>query len=72
MCKKLFFLASLAFVLCLTLTGPASAGLVGWWKFDDGSGTTATDSSSNGNDGTLEGGAQWVAGQLGGAIQLRL
>jgi hypothetical protein len=30
-------------------------GLVGWWKFDDGSGTTAHDSSGNGNDGTLGG-----------------
>lgn len=28
---------------------------VGWWKFDDGSGTTAVDSSGNGNNGTLEG-----------------
>ncbi len=28
-------------------------GLVGWWKFDEGSGTTANDSSTNGNTGTL-------------------
>ncbi|MCL4353589.1 LamG domain-containing protein [Patescibacteria group bacterium] len=28
---------------------------VGWWKLDDGSGTTAVDSSGNGNNGTLEG-----------------
>lgn len=26
---------------------------VGWWKFDDGEGITANDSSGNGNDGTL-------------------
>ncbi|MGB2862811.1 MAG: LamG domain-containing protein, partial [Sedimentisphaerales bacterium] len=69
MCRKLFFLASLAIVLGLTFTGPASAELVAWWRFDDGSGTTAMDSSGNGNDGTLNGDAQWVAGQLGGAIQ---
>lgn len=31
-------------------------GLAGLWHLDEGSGTTAYDSSSNGNDGTLEGG----------------
>ena len=28
-------------------------GLIGWWKFDDTSGTAATDSSGNGNDGSF-------------------
>ncbi|MBU0458120.1 hypothetical protein KKF03_01590, partial [Patescibacteria group bacterium] len=28
-------------------------GLVGYWKFDEGAGTVARDSSANGNDGTL-------------------
>ena len=42
-----------------TLEGPG-AGLVGWWKFDEGSGTTATDSSGNGNNGTLVNGAAWT------------
>ena len=69
MCRKLFFLTFIVLVLALILTSPARAELVAWWKFDDGSGTTATDSSINGNDGTLEGGAQWTEGQLGGAIQ---
>ena len=42
---------------------------VGIWLFDDGSGTTAKDSSGSGNDGTLEGGAAWTAdGKSGGAI----
>ncbi len=30
-------------------------GLLGWYKFDELSGTTATDSSGNGNDGTYTG-----------------
>ena len=30
-------------------------GLVGHWKFDEGSGPTAADASGNGNDGTVEG-----------------
>jgi PA14 domain/Concanavalin A-like lectin/glucanases superfamily len=69
MCRKLICLTLFAFVLGLTLTSPARAALVAWWRFDDGSGTTAADASGNGNDGTLVGGTQWVAGQLGGAIQ---
>jgi len=68
MCRKLLFLASFVLVLGLTLTGPARADLVAWWMFDDGSGTTALDSSGNGNNGTLTGDPQWVAGQLGGAL----
>jgi len=48
--------------------GGASADLVAHWKLDDGSGTTALDSSGNGNDGTLNGNPQWVAGMIGGAL----
>jgi len=69
MCRKRFFITFIVLVLALTLTSPVSADLVGWWRFDEGSGTTAMDASGNGNDGTLNGDAQWVAGQLGGAIQ---
>jgi hypothetical protein len=69
MCRKLILGASLAFALGLALAAPAHAELLAWWRFDDGSGTTAADSSGNGLDGTLEGGAQWVDGQLAGAIQ---
>ena len=29
------------------------AGLVGYWRFEDGSGAVASDDSGNGNDGTL-------------------
>jgi hypothetical protein len=44
--------------------------LVGWWKLDEGSGTTANDSSGNGNNGTINGTPTWVtAGKLGGALQ---
>ena len=42
----------------------------GFWKFDDGSGTVAADSSGNGNNGTVSGtGAAWVAGFVGDALQ---
>jgi hypothetical protein len=43
-------------------------GLVGWWKFDEGSGTVAYDSSGNGNDGSLTNGPTWTAGKIGGAL----
>ena len=36
-------------------------GLVAWWKFDEGSGTVAYDSSGNGYDGNLN---EWI--DLGG------
>ena len=40
-------------------------GLVGWWKFDDGSGTTAIDSTGNGYTGTLNGTTGWTSGHIG-------
>jgi len=39
-----------------------------WWKFDVGSGTTAPDWSGHDNHGTIQGDPQWVAGQVGGAL----
>jgi hypothetical protein len=36
----------------------SSANLKGYWKFDEGSGTSLTDLSGNGNDGTING-ATW-------------
>jgi hypothetical protein len=42
--------------------------LVGWWKFDDGAGTTAQDSSGKAHNGTLQSSPQWAAGRFGGAL----
>jgi hypothetical protein len=44
--------------------------LVGFWKLDDGSGTTVTDSSPRGNIGTFVGAPQWVEGYRGGGLYL--
>ena len=53
---SLLGLASLCAALLLGLSAKAAAPtVVGLWRFDDGSGTTATDSSGLGNDGTLQG-----------------
>jgi hypothetical protein len=56
-------------VSVLILPGNVSAELVGHWKFDEGSGTIAYDSSGNGNDGTFNGDPQWVAGYFGTALE---
>lgn len=50
----------------------AGSGLTGWWQLSDGSGTTASDSSGNGSNGTLVGfptdNSEWVAGKTGTAL----
>ncbi|MHC4582445.1 MAG: hypothetical protein ACYS14_13400, partial [Planctomycetota bacterium] len=69
MCRKSNHLISFALLVGLVLASAAQADLVGWWKLDDGSGTTAIDSSDSGNDGTLQGDPQWVAGKVGGALE---
>ena len=33
----------------------SESGLVGYWNFEEGSGTTAYDQTANGNDGTING-----------------
>ena len=73
MCRKSILLISFAFVLSLVLVSVADAAepdLVGWWTFDETSGTTAYDSSGHGNHGTLQGDPQWVAGRAGSALEL--
>jgi hypothetical protein len=47
---------------------PAGSGLVGYWKLNDGFGTTAADSSGNGNSGTLINGPLWTPGKVGAAL----
>ena len=53
-----------------TSTG-TTTGLVGWWNLDEGSGTTAADSSGNGNTGTLQSFGSlptWTNGHSGNAV----
>jgi hypothetical protein len=53
-----------------TVTQSAPLGLVAHWKFDEGSGSTAADSSGNGNTGTLVNGPLWTTGMAGSALYL--
>src|SRR5262249_45216998 len=39
-------------------------GLVGYWKLDETSGTTASDSSGQGNNASLTGTVNWTAGDI--------
>jgi hypothetical protein len=70
------FKRSFLVFLSLVILGPAWSalaaapeGLVVYWPFDEGQGTVATDLSGNGNHGTVEGGALWIQGVLGTALQ---
>ena len=45
------------------------SGLVGYWKFDEGIGSSAADSSGQNNTGTLVNSPAWVAGKNGTALQ---
>jgi len=44
---------------------PSTASLAGYWKFDEGTGGTAADSSGGGHPLTLQGGASWTTGVVG-------
>lgn len=68
MTKRLLF----AFVVFAALIGagnrvvnrgsPSGPSPIGWWKFNDGTGTTAADETGNGNTGTLTNGPTWTTG----------
>ena len=55
-------------VVVLAWTCMATADLVGWWRFNEGSGSVAADSSGHGLDASIEG-PVWVEGQSGSALE---
>ncbi|MCP4453815.1 MAG: hypothetical protein GY809_20325, partial [Planctomycetes bacterium] len=66
---KKMLLVCLGMGAILGYVQPVSADLVGHWRFDESSGVVAHDSSGNGLDGSFNGDPQWVAGQMGGALE---
>ena len=48
-------------------TAPAVPGLVGYWQFNEGVGTTTADASGAGDTGTLSGEVTWIPGRIGPA-----
>lgn len=67
--KKLVFLVILLAIIWCKDT--VSAKLVAYWNFDEGSGTTAKDSTGNDNTGTLYNmtNDSWVPGKMGTALK---
>jgi hypothetical protein len=68
-----YLLALLSTIVCVnaqTMVGytNVTSGLVGWWRFSEGTGTTAGDSSGHGNSGTLTNSPPWTNGINGGAL----
>ncbi len=61
-------LASIVFLMAAVCTQAQDTDLLGWWKFDDGTGTIAVDSSGNGNDGVFIQDPEWVAGKFGSGL----
>jgi len=70
MCRKSICLVSFVFVLTLVLTNFAHAELIGYWRFDESSGTVAADSAGGDNDGTLSENVEWQPdfGKKAGAL----
>jgi hypothetical protein len=50
--------------------GSTSTGPIAYYKLDETSGTTASDSSGNGKNGTITGTATWAAGKKNNALTL--
>jgi hypothetical protein len=73
MCNKMFCLLFFVFLVTLVFVDTSlglDPSLVGWWKLDEGSGLVASDSSGNGNDGTIGGSPNWIAaGKIDGALE---
>ena len=64
-----FGLLTLFLGVSVAVAGEYDESILGMWRFDEESGDTVVDSSSNGNDGTLIRGAEWADGKFGGALE---
>ena len=69
MSRKFMYLIFSILCLCLIPTNTAQSELVGWWEFNEGSGTEALDSSGNDNTGTLHDNVAWRDGKIGLAME---
>jgi hypothetical protein len=59
-----------AFSSILSISFRVAPPPVGWWQFDEGTGTTAADASGNGHTGTFQGGVTWDQGRFGSAVRI--
>jgi len=63
----LFLVSVFPFSIFSGVVGSQALDLVGYWDFDQGSGTTAYDGSGYNNHGTIYG-ASWTSGKVNGAL----
>lgn len=56
-----FILFVFTFLMGTVSWADTTTGLVGWWKFNEASGTSALDSSGKGNIGTLNNAPTWIS-----------
>lgn len=57
--------------LCIVCSQMATGELVGWWKFNEGGGSTVFDSSGHGHNGTRFGTTAWTQGYIdAGALSI--
>jgi hypothetical protein len=69
MSKKWVCLVSAFLILGPAWAARAALSPVGWWSFDEKTGTVAADVSPNKNNGALVSGPTWVAGQIDGGVR---
>ncbi len=62
--------ASAAATSATTLPAPVATAPLAWYRFDETAGTAAADASGSGRTATLQNGAGWTAGRIGGAMSL--
>jgi len=54
----------------VTPVEPGPENLVGYYPLDEGTGRNVSDASGNNHNGTFVGNPRWVAGKIGGAIEI--
>lgn len=67
--KEIVLIFSISFLILLG-SCYGNDGLIGYWKFDEGEGDVAIDSSGNRINGSIEG-AKWTKGVLGYALEFK-
>ncbi len=66
----LMVLTQALLVAALVSASEPPPGLIGYWRLDEGVGTTAFDYSGNNAHGSIVGAAEWVTGDAGPELQL--
>lgn len=72
--KRVFsvFTTFLAFSMIIsTAIAQQEGSLSAYWSFDEGAGDTVIDQSENGNDGKINGQADWIDGVFGKALEFQ-